>query len=75
MSKWRPATSGVPQRLVLGPVLFNIFVSNMDSRIECTYSKLTTDTKLCSAADMLEREGVPSRGTLTGLRPGPARTS
>ncbi|GAB0204494.1 hypothetical protein GRJ2_002915000 [Grus japonensis] len=36
MSKGRPMMSGVPQGLVLGLALFNIFVSNMDSGIECT---------------------------------------
>ncbi|GAB0183218.1 hypothetical protein GRJ2_000787100 [Grus japonensis] len=52
MSKWRPVMS--PQRSVLAPALFNIFVSDMDSEIECTVSKLADDTKLCGVVNMLE---------------------
>ncbi|KAJ7411599.1 hypothetical protein BTVI_48935 [Pitangus sulphuratus] len=54
MCKWKAVTSGV-----LGPALFNIFVGDMDSGIECTLSKFADDTKLCGAINMLEgRDGI-----------------
>ena len=51
MSNWRLVASGIPQGLVLEPLLFNIFVGDMDCGIE-----------LSGAVDMLEGR-MPPRAT------------
>jgi len=61
LSRRRPMINGIPQESVLEPVLFSIFVRNVDGGIECTLSKFADNTKLCVAIDTLAGEDATQR--------------
>ena len=51
--------------------LFSVFINYINSGIVCILSKFAGDTKLSGVSSTRWREGMPSRGTLTGWRGGP----
>ena len=60
-SCWLNVKSGVPQGSVLGPVLFLIYVNDIDDGLTCKISKFADDTKIASKVNTaLDRETLQS---------------
>lgn len=65
--RWRLVTSGAPQGLLLRPIVFSVFVYDLDHGTQCTFTKVSDNTKLGGVADAPdEHDMLPFRGILHG---------
>lgn len=71
---WRTVSNGVLQGLILGLVLYNSFINDLDDEAECTLSKSADDRRLGGVADRLESHAAIQQRDLGKMCKG-SRTS
>ena len=60
-SGWRRVMSGIPQGSVLGPVLFLVFIDDLEEGLLCEVLKFADDTKIFRRVDSEEDREVLQR--------------
>lgn len=65
-SNWQMVTSGVPQVVILGAILFNIFVNNLNDKTESILRKTVDNMMLGGVVNILEGRTAVQLDSWTG---------